>query len=191
MFGCCSIVLGGEICAFDSSYLPAAPSQTRFNSSLAVDEVCSLFLLMYTFGPHTSANPNPSFFRQKPPPSSPLSSTKLLHSPYELLLPSPYAPFSYLPLLTFSLRPLSSSPRLAFSSPPLLSASSLYTLLPPPPTVRAGGAFRGDELFAFLPRYPALLRSQGIGFSLIGLVLQFADALIFVFLVSGTDSDPF
>ena len=55
-----------------------------------------------------------------------------------------------------------------------------------PLSVRAGGAYRGDQLFAFLPRYPALLRSQAIGFSLIGLVLQFADALIFVFLVSGS-----
>ena len=49
-------------------------------------------------------------------------------------------------------------------------------------TVRAGGAYRGDQLFAFLPRYPALLRSQGMGFTLIGLGLQFADALVFVFL---------
>ena len=49
-------------------------------------------------------------------------------------------------------------------------------------SVRAGGAYRGTQLFAFLPRYPALMRNQGLGFTLIGLVLQFADALVFVFL---------
>ena len=49
-------------------------------------------------------------------------------------------------------------------------------------SVRAGGFFRGTELFAFLPRFPSLMRSQGLGFTLIGLALQFADALVFVFL---------
>lgn len=49
--------------------------------------------------------------------------------------------------------------------------------------VRAGGAYRGDQVLAFLPRIPSLIRSQPVGFSLTGLALQFADALVFVFLV--------
>ena len=57
--------------------------------------------------------------------------------------------------------------------------------------MRAGGAYRGGQVLAFLPRVPSLLRSQGLGFSLTGLALQFADALVFVFLVRYLQSPLF
>ena len=49
--------------------------------------------------------------------------------------------------------------------------------------VRAGGVYQGAELFAFIPRYPVFFSQQSIGFRVIGLLLQSADALFFVFLV--------
>jgi hypothetical protein len=48
--------------------------------------------------------------------------------------------------------------------------------------IRANGIYDGGQLLAFQPMSPTLLRSQGLGFSLVGLALQFADALVFVFL---------
>lgn len=48
--------------------------------------------------------------------------------------------------------------------------------------IRAGGAPIGPGALAFTPRFPHIMYNQPIGFTLVGLFLQFVDALFFIYL---------
>jgi hypothetical protein len=48
--------------------------------------------------------------------------------------------------------------------------------------IRACGADIGEGYLAFTPRIPSLIRSQGIGYTLIGALLQLLDGIFFVYL---------